>query len=77
MSSGKVAFIAAVTGQGGEDLADFLLENDMMSMVSRVDSPRLMRIVWGILSKISVKNIRNFFYYGNLTNLMNLVHIIQ
>lgn len=71
MSSGKVVLIAAVTGEGGEDLAEFLLENDMMSMVSRADSPRLMWIVWGIFSKISVKNISKFFYYGDLANLMN------
>lgn len=78
MSKNKVALITGVTGQDGSYLAEFLLGKgyDVHGIKRRASSFNTDRIDH-LYQDPHVKNQRFILHYGDLTDSMNLVRIIQ
>lgn len=78
MSRGKVALITGVTGQDGAYLADFLLKKgyEVHGIKRRASSFNTDRIDH-LYQDPHVNNQKFILHYGDLTDSMNLVRIIQ
>ncbi|VAW62701.1 GDP-mannose 4,6-dehydratase [hydrothermal vent metagenome] len=78
MTVAKVALITGITGQDGAYLADFLLNKgyDVHGIKRRASSFNTDRIDH-LYQDPHEKNQRFFLHYGDLTDSMNLVRIIQ
>ena len=74
----KVALITGITGQDGSYLAEFLLEKgyEVHGIKRRSSSFNTERID-NIYQDPHSKNVRLTLHYGDLTDSMNLVRIIQ
>jgi len=78
MSNGKVALITGITGQDGAYLAEFLLEKgyEVHGIKRRASSFNTDRIDH-LYQDPHVENQNFILHYGDLTDSMNLVRIIQ
>ena len=78
MSKNKVALITGVTGQDGAYLAEFLLKKgyEVHGIKRRASSFNTDRIDH-LYQDPHVKNQKFVLHYGDLTDSMNLVRIIQ
>jgi len=78
MSNNKVALITGVTGQDGAYLAEFLLEKgyEVHGIKRRASSFNTDRIDH-LYQDPHVKNQKFILHYGDLTDSMNLVRIVQ
>jgi len=78
MSNGKVALITGVTGQDGAYLSDFLLKKgyEVHGIKRRASSFNTDRIDH-LYQDPHVNNQKFILHYGDLTDSMNLVRIIQ
>lgn len=75
----KVALIVGVTGQDGSYLAELLLEKGYIvhGIKRRTSALNTARIDHLYTSKNADKNSRFFLHYGDVTDAMNMINLIQ
>ena len=78
MANQKVALITGITGQDGSYLAEFLLEKDyVVHGVKRRASSLNTQRVDHIYQDPHVDNAKFILHYGDLSDSMSLVRIVQ